>query len=142
MEMPETSAPEIIAPCGINCLGCRAYLMQKKVCSGCFTDSRTKSDSCRNCRIKACAAEHEVNACAACGVFPCRLIVNIDKRYRLRYGLSLIENGLFLKQNGFEVFFAREKERLSCPECGGIICIHNRTCSTCLKTYPIDNSSR
>ncbi|MFA7186952.1 MAG: hypothetical protein A9183_03245 [Dehalococcoides mccartyi] len=139
MKMPETLNPQMLAPCGINCLACRAHLMQKKVCPGCFTDSITKSESCRNCRIKACATEHGVNACAECGAFPCSLIGHIDKRYRLRYGLSLIENGLFLKQNGFEVFSAREKERWTCPECEGIVCLHNRTCSSCLKTYPINH---
>jgi len=135
MKMPENLDPEMIAPCGINCLGCKAHIMQKKTCPGCLSDSPAKAASCRNCLIKTCAAEHGLKSCGECQTFPCRLITHIDKRYRLRYSLSLVENGLFLKQNGMEAFLDREKERWTCPECGGVICLHNHICRSCLKKY-------
>ena len=42
-----------IAPCGMNCGICLAYIRTKNVCPGCQVDDPKKSSSCSNCIIKS-----------------------------------------------------------------------------------------
>jgi hypothetical protein len=57
----------------------------------------------------------------------------MDKRYRLRYQTSLIENGLRIKAAGARRFLLEENCKWGCADCGGVVSIHDRLFSTCGK---------
>lgn len=37
----------------------------------------------------------------------------------------------FVQEHGLEAFMQKQKEKYTCPKCGGIISIHDRECSEC-----------
>ncbi len=94
IETPESFNALLIAPCGINCGRCIAHLRQERRCAGCNSTVGSKANHCATCKIKNCA-ESENGAqkfCFTCAKFPCARMRQLDKRYRLKYGTSLIEN--------------------------------------------------
>ncbi|MFA5801027.1 MAG: hypothetical protein WC911_00980 [Thermoleophilia bacterium] len=44
--------------------------------------------------------------------------MHLDKRYRTKYGMSMIENLEIIRQVGVRDIFRREKQRWACPKCG------------------------
>jgi Protein of unknown function (DUF3795) len=122
----------LIAPCGMNCRLCRAYIRDKKACPGCRGDNSRKSKSCVLCRIKNC---EKMNAgsryCFACESFPCARLKQLDKRYRTKYGMSMIDNLENISDFGIRNFIRKEREKWTCPECGRIICVHSPECVFC-----------
>ena len=71
--------------------------------------------------------------CFVCENFPCERLKHLDKRYRTKYKMSMIENLELIKKLGLKKFVAKEKMRWACSECGGIICVHKGYCSSCGK---------
>lgn len=57
--------------------------------------------------------------------------IRVEKSYNKRYRTSHIENSRLVQAYGFEHFMEQQKARYTCPECGGIISIHDRECSEC-----------
>ena len=55
----------------------------------------------------------------------------LDKRYRERYPMSMLENLAFIKDQGTDAFLQKEAETWQCPGCGGIIFCHNGICFDC-----------
>lgn len=138
MNTRETKHPEpfnslMIAPCGMNCGLCIGHLRKKKRCSGCNGDDVNKPQDCVQCSIKNCdeMKDHEPKFCFVCDRLPCARLRQLDKRYRTKHGMSMIENLESIKQLGLEVFTTREKDRWKCPECGGVICVHKKECIYC-----------
>lgn len=131
--MTSSNRIKLIAPCGMNCGICMAYLRTKNHCSGCRGDDTGKPASCVKCIIKNCGAFHDGKAkyCFECGEFPCTRLKQLDKRYRTRYSMSMVENLENIKGNGIRKFIAGEQVRWSCPSCGGTICVHHKKCSVC-----------
>jgi hypothetical protein len=126
---------QLIAPCGMNCGICMAYLRQKNKCPGCSGADADKSPSCARCRIKNCSnlKKHKFKYCIECDKFPCALIKHIDTRYRTRYQMSMIENLGNIRKFGIRRFVSNEKTRWRCSKCGGTICVHRGYCSVCGK---------
>ena len=122
-----------IAPCGMNCSLCRAYGRDHKACLGCRGDDRHKSKSCMACPIKNCemVASGRIKYCFGCDSFPCARLEHLDKRYRTKYGMSMIENLNALRSLGIRRFVENEKKRWACPECGRILCVHKSECIYC-----------
>ncbi len=63
----------LIAPCGLNCGICIAYLREKNKCTGCLSDGDGKAYHCSKCKIKLCE-EHgnkKFTYCMECEKFPC-----------------------------------------------------------------------
>ncbi len=122
-----------IAPCGMNCSLCHAYIRDKNVCPGCNGDDEFKSKYCVICKIKNCETRKAgaFKYCSECNEFPCPRIKHLDKRYRTKYAMSMIDNLEYIKQFGIRKFVRREKEKWVCPGCGKIICIHKKTCIFC-----------
>ena len=42
-----------------------------------------------------------------------------------------MENSQFVQEKGLCAFMEQQKERYTCPICGGIISIHDSECSEC-----------
>lgn len=134
MKMPDEIDLSLIAVCGMNCTVCYKHLVIKKYakqCRGCKFDDETLPAHCRKCAIKDCANSRRLGYCFQCGDYPCKRIKNLDKSYQKRYQTSLAENGRMMKEDGMPAFLAREREKWSCPVCGGIISLHDRFCSEC-----------
>jgi len=128
---------KLIAPCGMNCALCVSYQamkndlkkkgFNKKYCTGCIPCSQS-------CSLKrGCSKLREglVRFCYECGDFPCKRLKALDKRYRTRYHMSMLENLEFIKKHGIEKFLEKEEEKWRCPDCGGVICCHNGLCMSC-----------
>ena len=131
MKMPTEISERMLAPCGVNCLVCSAFLRRRKPCSGCHGDDADKPKHCSTCKIKVCAEEHGVDFCFECPDYPCTSIKRLDARYTQRYQTSLIENAMLIKSLGSQEFLLAEKQKWACTSCDGIICIHDQICSEC-----------
>jgi hypothetical protein len=122
----------------MNCALCSSYLAMKydlrkqgifrSYCAGC----RPRGKNCAFMK-KACEklGNGLVQYCYECEEFPCRRLKNLDKRYRTRYHMSMIENLRYLKEFGMKKFLEKEEEKWRCPECGAVICCHNGICFSC-----------
>lgn len=123
----------LIAPCGINCGVCMAYLREKNKCPGCRITNAYKLKTRVICKIKACPnfRKNKVKYCFQCGSYPCVIIHNLDKRYSAKYNLSVIENLEHIKKHGAEKLVKSEKRKWTCKECGGVVCMHKGCCVNC-----------
>lgn len=131
IKMPDVISPEMLAPCGVVCTACVGRLKQTGRCGGCLGPEEHMSARCRNCDRKACAGAKGLTWCFECEEFPCKRIKTLDKSYRTRYGVSLVQNGLDAREMGVEAFLAGQRQRWLCPECGGIVCQHDGICRDC-----------
>jgi len=123
----------LIAPCVMNCRLCRAYVREKKPCSGCHGNDDQTTRYLARCRIRNCEmmTAGRSRYCFECSNYPCAVLKHLDKRYRTRYGMSMIDNLEYIKQSGIRNFIRREKQRWACPECGDIISVHKENCISC-----------
>ncbi len=131
MKMPLNIENTMLAPCGINCMVCYKHCYHKKPCPGCLLDDVNKPEHCRKCKIKDCAIVKGHTYCFECEDFPCKLIKRLEKSYNQRYNASIISNSLVVKDKGKDTFMASEREKWTCPDCGGVISLHDRECSAC-----------
>jgi len=131
----------LIAPCGMNCGICMAYLREKNTCPGCRAVDTNKAISVLRCKIKKCEVIQKVKVkfCFECENFPCNNLKYLDKRYRTKYAMSMVENLENIQRFGVRKFVANEKIRWACPECGGTICVHKQYCYNCGKKSEIRN---
>jgi len=138
----EKFTPELIAPCGMNCGICKGYLAYSRGiprergkvshCSGCLPRNK-------NCFIKrGCKklAKNEIKFCFECEDMPCENLDRVDRRYRKRYDMSMVENLKELKEKGMKKFLKNQKEKYECPECGDVISVHDRKCYSCGHVEP------
>jgi hypothetical protein len=134
----------LIAPCGMNCGLCIAYLREKRPCGGCFkSDDENKPKVCRSCKIVNCflLAETKSEFCYDCEKYPCARLKNLDKRYRKNYGMSMIENLTYIKKHGLDKFLKKEENKWKCGVCGAGLSVHRSFCLNC-KTKISKNSSK
>ena len=133
--MSEPFDPKLIAPCGMNCGICISFF-------GYAVNGRKRKNPCIGCRSrdKQCAflkkqcdklLNKKVEYCFECMDFPCENLKKLDKRYRTKYGMSMIENLEYIQKNGINKFVENERERWKCSKCGEVICVHNRKCYSC-----------
>jgi hypothetical protein len=88
----------LIAPCGLDCAQCEAYLVtqaddlagkealaakwsvdfnvsnmtvQDVTCDGCLATTGRHGSHCGECEIRACAIEHSLATCAQCSDYAC-----------------------------------------------------------------------
>ncbi len=127
----------LIAPCGMNCALCMAFLRDINKCQGCRGPDDNKSITKVNCKIKKCEIFKNGDAefCFECEDFPCDKLEHLDKRYKNKYHMSMITNLKSIKNNGLENFLVDEKEKWTCYGCGGTICVHKGCCYSCGRVY-------
>ena len=131
MRMPGKIESDMFAPCGMNCMVCYKHCYHKKPCAGCLNSDRGKPEHCRKCRIKDCTAGKNITYCYECSDFPCKQIKSLEKSYNSRYHASLLENSNDVKEHGMEVLLEKHRRKYKCPNCGGIISLHDAECSEC-----------
>ncbi len=131
---------QLVAPCGMNCSTCSAYLafinnIPKK---------RGKIFHCIGCRPrnKQCAylkgqcgklSKDKIDFCFECDRYACERLKKFDQRYRRSYQISPIANLEVIRTKGLQTFLQRERKLHGCPSCGGMISIHNKKCFSCEK---------
>jgi len=131
---------EMIAPCGMNCAVCSAYLAYKHE----IPKSRGKISHCRGCRPrqKECSfikkrchvfGKSSFKYCYECPDFACENLKYLDARYQKMYATSLIQNLIIIRNEGEGVFLENETKRWQCPTCGSMRCIHYGKCYRCDK---------
>ena len=129
---------KLIAPCGMNCALCMAYIGKKidinkkgfkrMYCEGCIPRGKNCLHMAKSCEL---LKNGEVRFCFECENYPCKRLKALDKRYRTKYHLSMIENLNYIKQHGMKEFLEEEEGKWSCPDCGSVICCHNGLCLEC-----------
>jgi len=124
---------KMIAPCGMNCGICIGHLRDKKPCPGCNYSDDNKPKHCVVCRIKNCKeiGFRVEKFCFHCIKFPCTRLRQLDKRYREKYRMSMIENLESIQELGLEKFLFQETIRWKCTECGKVLCVHRDVCLYC-----------
>ena len=125
----------LIAPCGMNCGICMAYLKEKNKCPGCRGTDTNQPVTRVKCKIKNCEVFQKGKAkfCYECENFPCDNLKRLDKRYRNKYNMSMVENIENIKDFGIRKFLKNEDSRWACLQCGGTICVHKDCCYICGK---------
>jgi len=129
---------DLIAPCGMNCSLCISYQFKEKdlnkkgfhktYCKGCIHRGENcthMGHKCENLR------KGKVRFCFECEAYPCKILKFLDKRYKTKYHMSIIDNLNFIKDNGVEKFLEKEEINWKCSKCGGSICCHNGLCLNC-----------
>jgi hypothetical protein len=135
MEPTVSFGKHLIAPCGMNCGTCIAYLRVKNKCPGCRIYSADKAISVQRCIIVKCdhLARTDSKFCYECETFPCKRLKQLDKRYRTKYRTSFIENLMTIKETGIDNFLVFESKRRTCPNCGSVLSVHRDNCLMCMK---------
>ena len=133
---PKSINSTLIAPCGMNCALCLGHLREKNRCPGCNSADTGKPKYCAVCKIRNCdqMRVRGKKFCIGCAKFPCARLRQLDKRYRTKYGMSMIENLESIRALGLKGFVTRERARWKCPGCGGVVCVHRNNCIYCGRT--------
>ena len=117
----------LIAPCGMNCRVCYSYMRSRNPCPGCRSP-----DIIKKCKIVMCEkrVQNGWPTCAQCDK-RCPRLKNLDKRYRLKYHMSMIDNLTVIRNHDMDYFLQEQEEKYSCPACGAIISVHRNECPAC-----------
>ena len=130
-----------IAPCGVYCGACPSF---QKSCFGCSTDNEQGRRKSRiACKIRVCCyLKKEHSCCFECEEFPCSTIrkklINShpeDPKYKYRHELTEIAEQF--KKLEFENFLQFQKNRWTCPSCGGVVFFYHYKCGQCGKTVNV-----
>jgi hypothetical protein len=129
---------DLIAPCGMNCRLCVAFQareldinkqgFRRTYCPGCIPRGEHCLHMADRCEK---VGKGLVRFCIECEDYPCKRLKSLDKRYRDKYHMSMIENLDSISENGMTEFLRRQEDKWRCPNCGGTICCHNGLCLSC-----------
>lgn len=120
--MDKIFSENLIAPCGMNCGLCKAYLRAKNKCPGCFSGRKVNGKLIK-CGRRLCK-KRTGDYCFECSEFPCKSIKTLDERYRAKYGMSPIENLVYIKANGIEHFL--HYQEMTYRKDGKTFCVHDK----------------
>jgi len=134
---PGAIRSSLIAPCGMNCALCRAYVREHKPCPGCRGVDDDKPKTRVLCPIKTCKkmAASGMKFCFGCDTFPCADLRRLDGRYGSKYGMSMVDNLIVIGTLGIRHFVREEKKKWSCPGCLSLICVHEPRCLSCHRAW-------
>jgi len=125
--------PSMIASCGMNCALCIAFQRTKNHCPGCRGKVEELPNSCQYCQLRSC---HQLlhtseGFCYQCDNYPCARLKALDKRYRSKYHMSMIENLNQIRDQGMDSFLDQQQQRWTCKACGAVLCVHRDSCPQC-----------
>ncbi len=130
---------KLIAPCGMNCQLCIAYQFKeldlnkqgfhRTYCPGCIPRGLHCTHMGHHCEL---LKKGLVRFCSDCADFPCQRLKSLDRRYRTKYQMSMIDNLKFIDELGMSAFLEKEAKSWTCPKCkDSMICCHNGLCLNC-----------
>ena len=136
--MTKAFTPDSIAPCGMNCGICKAYLAYSRGipykkgevshCTGCLVRNKNCAFIKRDCeRIR----KKQIRFCYECERMPCNELAKIDSYYKARYGMSMVENQNVIREQGMDEFLKKQYEKYRCPDCGDVVSVHDGKCYAC-----------
>lgn len=152
---------ETAAPCGLYCGVCRLYTATQAndlkllgrmarvysrvlenvddlqaedlLCDGCFSDRL--SFFCRECRIRDCVSERNLDGCHRCDEFACDLI----DQFSIPVSRQVIMRTVpFRREHGTEAWMRVEEARYRCPECKGLTFRGAEWCPHCRTRVSLD----
>jgi hypothetical protein len=136
--MDSKFTPDLIAPCGMNCGVCKAYLAQSRGvptekgkvthCSGCRVRNKNCAFIKRDCPKKV---GKQLRSCYECADMPCAHLAKLDAHYSARYDMSMVENLKDIKAKGMDEFLKTQTEKYRCPSCGDVVSVHDGKCYKC-----------
>ncbi|MGC9365390.1 MAG: DUF3795 domain-containing protein, partial [Fidelibacterota bacterium] len=97
---------------------------------------------CIHCVIVNCELRKQTESvfCYECPKFPCARMKQLDKRYRTKYRMSMLENLEYIRANGLKKFIEYESGRWRCQNCGRLVSVHQTYCLHCgvdTSGYPV-----
>jgi hypothetical protein len=129
---------QLIAPCGMNCAICSGYLAYKNnlqkirgKCKGCRPRNKQCAFLKKRCEDNLKLLKGEIDFCYECHCFPCRGLERLDNSYKQKYGMSMIENLIEIKNKGIQKFIKNQYKKYKCPTCDGLISVHCKKCFSC-----------
>ncbi|THB63515.1 MAG: DUF3795 domain-containing protein [Desulfovibrio sp.] len=132
------STTDLLAPCGLWCGACTAFLRKRNPCPGCNAPDKNKPPTRVVCTIKRCERLRNGFCDPECPETPCHALKLLEKRYTTKYHTSPTANLAAIQQSGPQKVASAEKERWTCPDsdCGGVVCMHTAACSVCGREIP------
>ncbi len=105
----------------IRCLGCK---------------SGTVFEGCLQCPIRPCARDKQVDSCADCDQYPCRIINEmkaiIEKIKQTKpHTTSIISNLEEIREQGKAAWMQQQKKLWTCPVCGARLSWYRTECQQC-----------
>ena len=130
----------MIAPCGLDCSLCKRALDEEDPCPGCNGPDENKPDFCREkCGVILCRKRREKGYayCDECPDYPCADVKEKEDRYTSQYPLyeSPARNLKDIREKGMAKFLEEQRERWTCGDCGGVVCVHTGICCGCGRQY-------
>ena len=123
----------------MNCALCLGFQREKNRCSGCNAKEGNKVNYCYVCKIKHCTEHNhtESDFCYSCDKFPCKRIKQLDRRYRTKYGMSMIQNLRIIDSHGINYFADKQTKKWTCRKCGSLLSVHRDVCRNCGSTNKV-----
>ena len=136
MKRSNPISEQLIAPCGMNCAICSRYLayinnLKRSQCVGCRPSKERCTYLFDKCTGVNSTSQDNAVFCFECDQYPCKHIDRMDDRYRKNYMMSVKDNLDFIKKRGVGKFIDEQYKKYRCPQCGGLISIHNKKCFQC-----------
>lgn len=136
--MVQGLTPDLVAPCGMNCGICKAYLAYSRGvpykkgevshCTSCLVRNKNCAFIKRDCgKIR----KNHIRFCYECVNMPCDNLTKIDGYYRARYGMSMVENQKMIQGKGMMEFLESQSEKYRCASCGDVVSVHDGKCYAC-----------
>lgn len=126
-----------LAPCGVFCGACPSF---EKTCFGCSSPSHAqRRTSWMGCQIRKCCFEiKQYQFCGECPDFPCeninqKLIRSHPDNPKFAFRHEIVENMEKFKSLGQEAYLIFQKQKWSCPDCGGRVTFYDYQCQNCGK---------
>jgi len=133
----------LVAPCGLYCGACTAYLSTKGIraatgkakgpameCDGCLGGGRLPAHAPK-CAIRECAeAKTKTRRCSECEEFPCSRITDFNNDGMLHHS-EVLENLRQLRADGIKEWTKHEEDRWSCPKCRTKLSWYDAECPEC-----------
>jgi hypothetical protein len=136
------TAIEELAPCGVFCGACPSI---GKTCRGCSSEDRQQGRGSKwGCKVRNCCYNVEkVSFCGECGKFPCKIIGKklLDTHPgepAFKYRHEVPDNLARMKELGLDEYLEHERQRWSCPHCGGQVVFYHYKCRSCGKAVNVE----
>ena len=133
--------PNELAPCGVFCGACPSFNIS---CLGCASERKEQKRTSKwGCKIrKCCYTKKKLDFCGDCTEFPCtkinkKLIDSHPGESKFKYRHEIPENLKKLKELGKEKYQEYQKQRWSCPTCGGTVHFYHYKCGKCGKEVSV-----
>jgi hypothetical protein len=100
----------------------------------CFKkEDLNKPKSCRSCVIVNCESLKRTASgyCYDCDKYPCTRLMQLDRRYRTKYGMSMVDNLSFIREHGMIRFLNNQEIGWTCKVCGSGLSVHRGFCLNC-----------